>query len=380
MAQVHSPMLGGPHTGAAMNTSPGMSGSAYSSHISPYPMSNPGSGRGQTPMSPSQNPGQHEREQADPSGPSDSGYVLASSSQMSSIMGSSSYVGSSMPAADFGLGFDQPRTTSVDYPIYLDSQDLPSLTIPESSVPGLLASSDASPWQSSASDSNFSTPDEANRGNLIRSFNSPTSDWPGHGMLNTYPTSTSQEIRRSPSSLDAISTAPSYLNPYSSSPHYGSMVDVHMRYQDEHAAIIDNAHHHQPYSSPVRSLSPPTVLATAQTAENLVTASVPFRSTPLVGRFKGAALLGPLSGAAASLTAFGLPRSVRNAIPEYLELYWKRCDTLFPLVHRRDVNSSDELLRCSMAAVATQFLPGKEDHIIGNQLHEFAWHEVKRVS
>ena len=103
----------------------------------------------------------------------------------------------------------------------------------------------------------------------------------------------------------------------------------------------------------------------------------------MVGRFKGATLLPsplPGGGGGGSLTAFGLPRSVRNAIPEYLDLYWKRCDTLFHLVHCRAANSSDELLRCAMAAMATQCLPGKEDRIRGNQLHEFAWQEVRRVS
>jgi hypothetical protein len=33
-----------------------------------------------------------------------------------------------------------------------------------------------------------------------------------------------------------------------------------------------------------------------------------------------------------------------------------------------------------MAAVATQYLNSKEDRTRGNQLHEFAWHEAKRVS
>lgn len=373
-----------------MDTSPAMSGSAgYPSNVPSYPMSNPASGRGQPPMPPSQSPGQRrEREQQDPSDPSGSPYILDSNSQSFPMMSSSGFVSSSMAPTDFGVRYDQPRTTSVEYPgTYLSalglSQGLPSLTIPEN--PGLIT--DVSPWQSSASasDSNYSTPDDATRGgHLSRSYVSPPPEWTGPGMISSYQPGTSQELRSPNASIEAHSAAPPYniMTTYSSSPQpYDSMVDVHMPYQDEHTAILENAHHHQPYSSPVRSLSPPTVLASAQTAENLVTVSVPFHSTPpLVGRFKGAALLGPLSGAAASLTAFGLPRSVRNAIPEYLELYWKRCDTLFPLVHRRGMDSSAEVLRCAMAAVATQTLPGKEDRIAGNQLHEFAWQEVKRVS
>ncbi|RYP03404.1 hypothetical protein DL764_005163 [Monosporascus ibericus] len=249
----------------------------------------------------------------------------------------------------------------------------------------LLAHSDLSPWQSSASDSNFSTPpSDASQNRILRSYGSPTSDWTAPGMVPSYPAATSQELRSPSVSLEATSTALQYMvDPFSSPPQpatpFGHMMDVPMPFQDEHNALLDHVHHHQPYSS-VRSLSPPTILSSVQTAEHLVTASISLPGTPpMVGRFKGAALLGPLSGAASLIAAIGLSRPVRNAIPEYLELYWKRCDAHFPLVHRRCVNSTGELLRCAMAAMATQFLPGKEDRIRGNQLHEFAWQEVKRV-
>ena len=364
-----------PHGLQPMHPSqPMTSGPSYTSDGYPIPHS---SGGPETPMSPSQNPSQHEQERSG-SNSTRGNYEL--STQMGPILGT-----------DFGLGFNQPRrTTSVEYPLYMDSQglpqSLPSLTIPDNNVPGLLAPNEVSPWPSSASDSNFSTPDDASQGRgMIRNYNSPTSDWNGTGgMLPSYQSGTSQELRSPGSSFEAIPTTSSpYIlsNTYSPSPqHYGPMVDVPMAFQDDHVAILDHAHHHQAYS-PVRSLSPPTVLASAQTTENLVTASISLPSTPpMVGRLKGAALIGPLSGAAASLTAFGLPRPVRNVIPEYLDLYWKRCDTLLPLVHRRGAGSTGELLRCAMGAMATQFLPGKEDRIRGNQLHEFAWHEVKRVS
>ncbi len=351
IVQVPSPMLGGSNVQSSMTTSPGIS--SYPGNVSPYPTSNPGSGGGHTAMSPSQNTG-HGREQRGSSGTSNSGYILSSGPPMTSTIMSSSHY-----AQDFL--FDQPRTTTSAELVYLG---LPALSIPpDSSAPDLI-----SPWQSS-SDSNYSTPDESGRGtNLIGSYGSP--DWTGSALVSSYQPSTSQDL--------GSPTASSYIDPFSApSQYHGQMMDMHMPFQDEH--ILDHAHHHQPYS-PVRSISPQTIVAPAQTAENLVTASISLSGPPpLLGRFKGAALSGPLSAAAASLTAIGLSRAVRNAIPEYLELYWKRCDTHFPLVHRRSVNSSGELLRCAMAAMATQYLPGKEDRIRGNQLHEFAWQEVKRV-
>ncbi|RYP81193.1 hypothetical protein DL770_005961 [Monosporascus sp. CRB-9-2] len=374
MPQASSPMPEGSNTQAIMNTPQGMqSGSTYASN--PYPMSNTGSGRGQTPMSP-RNFGPPDGHEVDSSGPSHApGYILSPDMPIVHMSGT-----------EFPLDFNQPRT-SVELPLYIGPQGLPhglsSLTIPDNG-PDLLTHSDLSPWQSSASDSNFSTPSDASQSRILRSYGSPTSDWTGPGMVPPYQAATSQELRSPSISLEATSATLQYMvDPFSSSPQpttpFGHMMDVPMPFQDEHNTLLDHVHHHQPYSS-VRSLSPPTILSSVQTAEHLVTASISLPGTPpMVGRFKGAALLGPLSGAASLIAAIGLSRPVRNAIPKYLELYWKRCDAHFPLVHRRGVNSTGELLRCAMAAMATQFLPDKEDRIKGNQLHEFAWQEVKRV-
>jgi hypothetical protein len=52
-----------------------------------------------------------------------------------------------------------------------------------------------------------------------------------------------------------------------------------------------------------------------------------------------------------------------------------------PLIHRQTFEAAPEdVLKCAMAAVATQHLDNREDRTRGNQLHEFAWQEVKRVS
>ncbi|KAK3316691.1 hypothetical protein B0H66DRAFT_478220 [Apodospora peruviana] len=78
--------------------------------------------------------------------------------------------------------------------------------------------------------------------------------------------------------------------------------------------------------------------------------------------------------------AIPLARPVRQAIPSYIEVYWSRVHPQLPIVHRRSFETAPEdVLRCAMAAVATQYLNGREDRIRGNQLHEYAWQEAKRV-
>ncbi|KAM0287225.1 hypothetical protein ACHAQH_000539 [Verticillium albo-atrum] len=75
------------------------------------------------------------------------------------------------------------------------------------------------------------------------------------------------------------------------------------------------------------------------------------------------------------------PASAYRAIPYYIEVYWDKFHHLFPIVHRRTFEEAVEqsdVLRCAMAAVATQYLAGKEDRIRGNQLHEYAWQQARR--
>lgn len=74
-----------------------------------------------------------------------------------------------------------------------------------------------------------------------------------------------------------------------------------------------------------------------------------------------------------------LPRSVRNAVPGYIEVYWDRFHPFYPFVHRQSVEGAGaDVLKCAMAAMGTQYLNSKEDRIRGNQLHEFSWQEAKR--
>ncbi|KXX76370.1 putative transcription factor TDA9 [Madurella mycetomatis] len=88
----------------------------------------------------------------------------------------------------------------------------------------------------------------------------------------------------------------------------------------------------------------------------------------------GCAIPGPAA------MAIPLPGPVRAAIPGYLKVYWARVDPLLPLVHRQSFEAApEEVLKCAMAALATQHLDNREDRARGNQLHEYAWQELKRI-
>ncbi|KAJ9129393.1 Zinc finger protein zas1, partial [Coniochaeta hoffmannii] len=75
-----------------------------------------------------------------------------------------------------------------------------------------------------------------------------------------------------------------------------------------------------------------------------------------------------------------LPRQVLAAVPGYVVVYWQKFHKLYPIVHRTTFETAGEdVLRWAMAAVATQYLDTKEDRLRGNQLHEHAWQELKRI-
>ncbi|KAI1502646.1 hypothetical protein F5X99DRAFT_427059 [Biscogniauxia marginata] len=358
------PSMGGSSTMGAQSD---MSGSAYPGNTPSYqPMSsNPGSSGGQTPMAPHHHPGRRGSYSPSPAGIE---YVLSSQQHFNQPgIGGSPITGTPYG----GLEYQQQPRTSSPFPVYIGPQGLshhlPSLTIPDNNVPGLLPPTDTSPWPSSASDSNFSTPSDGHR-------RLPANDW------SIYQSGAPQSIH-SPELDTMTSAAPFFVNNFSPSHQYSPyepMLDLPTSFPDERT-LLDPTHPH-PYSS-VRSPTPPPVSLSAQSAENLVTLAAP--SIPdgpsILGRQKeSAATLGPYSGAA-FLTAITLSRPILNAIPEYLDAYWKRFDTLFPLVHHRSFEPiAVEVLRCAMAAVGTQFLQGKEDRIRGNTLHEFAWQEARR--
>ncbi|KAI0974185.1 hypothetical protein F4678DRAFT_424932 [Xylaria arbuscula] len=326
-----TPML--PGTGLPMtddiSTNP-----SYPGSTSPYPTSHRGSISGQGPMSPSSRSHSASFSQGD--------YILSSAAHHVPPYGihPASMDGPSFDNNSYGLGFEPRRSPSYTY---LGFEGLPSLTIPDSSFPGHL--SQESNW-SSASDSPYSTPDRA----MIRGYDSPDADV---------------------SNADILYVPHQYPSPHQ--PVYHQVSD-YTTYDDTGYFDFQS----QPY--PVRSPTPPTVTLSAQPVENLVTLGHPVPDAPaLLRRQKGAAaLLSPYSDAA-FLTALVPSTAALNAIPHYLDVYWKRFDTLFPIIHRRSLETSDDpVLRCAMAALGSQFLQGREDRNNSHILHGFASQEARR--
>ncbi|KAK9774498.1 hypothetical protein SCAR479_08846 [Seiridium cardinale] len=349
-----------PQQGPEITSNPGPSYGAST----PYHQYHGGGG---PPMSPPQPPGRRESYHSTSSGPT-GGYTHTA--QIPTI-NQPPNLGTSPSGMNYDLGnFASPRTTPQNALLIVTTGLAPD------STPGLLAPDLSSPWASS--DSNFSTPSEnSQRRNYIAGYPSPTttSDWPVTSYVPTY-TPTSQGIQ-SPH-LDVMTSHNPFFHDTWGTPSYSTgMIDPSMPlYSEEHHYLS----HPQPPFPSVRSPTPPNISSSVQSAESLVTiAAAPHDLQVLAGRFKEqAAFMGNLSGAT-FLTAVTLPKPARDAIPRFLDVYWKRFDTLFPLVHRRKFElAPDEILRAAMAAMGSQFLEGKEDRLRGNQLHEWAWQEVKR--
>lgn len=263
----------------------------------------------------------------------------------------------------------------------MESQPLPALTIPES--PNLGVPHDSSPWEvSSASESPYSTPSEAYNQRPRAMSPSLWPEWPG--TFESYSSGSpiqGLDFTQDPSLFSSYS-----YQPISSFSSYPTLIpDVPISYQEEHTAILGGAHASDPYSSVRSSLTPQTAMSGAHPTEHLVTLPGAVSGTFTVLGTDGSkdAELGapPFCLGNPHLTAMALPSSILSSIPRYLSKYWECFDVQFPLLHRATFESSGgELLRCAMGAIATQFMPDKEDHVRGKQLHEFAVQELRRVS
>lgn len=300
--------------------------------------------------------------------------------------------------------------------------------------PELIHTTDYSPW-TSASESNYSTPPPADisrpRGYWQHHRPQSSLDWQPNASLLS-PFSNQRELHGT-GSLDAVTTSHYVTTPFTMSPHmapapyhpYGPLLDPSlMEFADDQTqqSLLDAsiASHHVAHhrSSSVRS--PSHSRSPAQGADTLVTpAALPSRAAPMahvsrqkemavgsgnmmggVGIYAGDGsspswpsnspgdILGGTSlanvggcGSGGMTVVTQLPRAVHNSIASYLDVYWDKVHVLYPFIHRATVEGAGEdVLNCAMAAIATQYLNNKDDRIRGNQLHEYAWQEAKRVS
>lgn len=320
--------------------------------------------------------------------------------------------------------FMTPRTMP---PLFIATQNLqPSATLPTSldNPPELI-------W-TSASESNYSTPPSDNtrhRRGYSHNRSHGSIDWQtNNSPFSGFHSNVPREIHGTNVNLETVAASHYATSHFHMSPPlapapfqaYGPLLDpsIMTGFHDEQTQqsmlgpSITAVHHR---SSSVRSLTPPP--SSAQAADTLVTpAPLSSRIDPMaqVSRQKamvmgggnvnpGVALIGGdgngsgwpgnspggiLTGSALGGCGIGgmtvvtpLPRSTRNAVPRYLEVYWGRFHPFYPFVHRQSVESAGaDVLKCAMAAMGTQYVNSKEDRLRGNQLHEYAWQEAKRVS
>lgn len=170
-----------------------------------------------------------------------------------------------------------------------------------------------------------------------------------------------------------------------SSAAYNNTMELSLTDYPEGSSL--NSPDHLLNNSTVRSLSPP--LALAQSSETLVTmpSAVPSERIASSFTYSRQAVNAPSLLAAQAPTPASLDRELRSAIPAYLNVYWDKVDSVFPFIHKSTFDiqfefASDQLdlLQCAMAAVATQFLEGKNHRTNGNCLHSYVWNYSKVVS
>ncbi|KAF4785744.1 hypothetical protein HER10_EVM0009467 [Colletotrichum scovillei] len=262
----------------------------------------------------------------------------------------------------------QPRTTPEYPPLYLQTSGL------ELQTPELSHAQDPMGWPSSASDSTYSTPSDNSR----RAF-WPTAapDWQNN-LLSPCPTGGYETIGATGPMLYHYSTSPQ-LNTPQVYPMLGTSIST---YSDEQT--FRDPQQQPRFPNTVRSLTPPVTSASAQSCETLVTPSTALPSDRMMNSYACLGRKEVASGllAAPALMQGSLPMSICRAIPGYLDVYWEKFHPHFPIVHRRTFEAAAEqfeVLRCAMAAVATQYLSGKEDRIRGDQLHEYAWQQSKYI-
>lgn len=284
------------------------------------------------------------------------------------------------------------------------------------------------------SDTGYSTPSEVPR---IQHYGQTTVGWAASNPLlpAAFPMPDRREVGMGGDV--GLMAPPYYMAPsFSVSPHlssattpsYGPLFNEPLMtgFAEEEIQLLDPAitgHHGIHSGSPsVRSSSPSiSISVSGQAADTLVTPAPLHRIEPMVrvsrqkelaigggttdmamgvlgsegrgsiwtgdnsgvpGMPAGQGLTGLHGGSLGRVPALARPSgAILNAVPSYIEIYWKHMHRSLPIVHRPSFEvASEEALRCAMAAMATQHLNSKEDRIRGSQLHEYAWQEAKRVS
>ncbi|PHH72831.1 hypothetical protein CDD83_4862 [Cordyceps sp. RAO-2017] len=236
----------------------------------------------------------------------------------------------------------------------------------------------------SSSDSNYSTPPPTSDGNPAAAIRASV-EWNG-------PMAPVAAVSRSvPGSLDAggpysshpfgyPSSSPPPAAPHGYPPAFGEPAGLsYPRYEELYGSPV-------PSAAAARSLSPQ--MGVGPCSETLMTAPAAVPADRMMGSSVAAYDLPPETalGLLAAQDALQLGPDLAENMATYLNFYWEKVHPTYPIIHRatfEDAAGLDadhlEILRCAMAAVATQFLPQRDHRIRGSQLHACAWQMCEAV-
>ncbi|KID97033.1 Transcription factor, fungi, partial [Metarhizium majus ARSEF 297] len=136
---------------------------------------------------------------------------------------------------------------------------------------------------------------------------------------------------------------------------------------------------------PASSMRMSPQLVVGQSSETMVAAAAPLPADRIVNPMpcppEPISRLGLL---AQDLMPVSLSREARSALPSYIDIFWDKVHPFYPIIHRSTLEDGAgvvpehmDVLRCAMAALATQFLGHREHRVNGSQLHSYAWHKSK---
>jgi hypothetical protein len=150
----------------------------------------------------------------------------------------------------------------------------------------------------------------------------------------------------------------------------------------EHGA---NLYSPQMLDTTVRSMSPPELMV-GQSAETLVAAPAALPVDRMM--YPRTCSREPVDALGLyTLMPTALSHGIRSMIPTYIEVYWDKVHSMYPIIHKPTFENPTnmpeehlEILQCAMAAIATQFLEHEEHRANGHQLHTYAMDKAKLVS
>lgn len=235
---------------------------------------------------------------------------------------------------------------------------------------------------SSSAGSTYSTPSDTSQDHDARPRSS-SQDWSRRASNPTVVpgANTSPSLSRAVAPMFGYSLSPSPPQAAFSTP--GTRMPLPLPgYEDDPLT-----HDQHLFPHPARNLVLP--FAAGRSSETLVAAppTLPAHRTVPPASLAAASSTGMDAFLNPVLPSTALSECTRDAIPIYIEVYWNKVHPMYPIIHRptfeaacKPYSDSMEILQCTMAAVATQYL-GHEDHrISGNQLHLNSVYKLRMVS